>query len=323
MEKILIIHTGGTISMTENQSLGIVVPSDIHPLSENLAYLKQTASIEEDHLFDLPSPHVTPTHMLKLAKHIEMKLKEKPYQGVVVTHGTDTLEETAYFLDLYLTVDAAVVITGAMRSSNEVGADGLYNLIGAVRVAKDPESMNKGVLVVMNDEIHSSAYCIKTSSSSVATFQSPQFGPIGILTKQEVYFYHKWIEREKIHFQTVTKCIPLIKAFAGMDQAFMRAIQTLPIDGLVIEGFGQGNLPPETVAVIEEIVAEGIIVVMVSRSFKGVVQPTYAYPGGGKDLKDKGVIFVKRLSGPKARLKLLALLEAGYHRARIEAILEK
>lgn len=322
MENVLVIHTGGTIAMMDDVTLGTIVSKE-HPLKKYRDELNQLAIIEEDYLFDLPSPHVTPKEMLQLGKHIETRLKEKAYAGIVVTHGTDTLEETAYFLDLYLQTSTPVVITGAMRSSNEVGADGLYNLIGAVRVASEKESMDKGVLVVMNDEIHSSAYCIKTSSSSVATFQSPQFGPVGILTKQEVYFYHKWIEQEKIAFQTVDTYVPLIKAFAGMDERFIVGIAEQPLDGLVIEGFGQGNLPPQTVKTLQSLVEKNIPVVIVSRSFKGVVQPTYGYPGGGRDLKDKGLIFAKRLSGPKARIKLMALLEAGYKYERIEEILER
>lgn len=323
MEKILIVHTGGTIAMSEHSELGTVLSSADHPLKAHFETLKTHANIVEDYLFDLPSPHVTPKHMLKLGQHIKEKVMDDSIKGVVVTHGTDTLEETAYFLDLYLGTDKPVVITGAMRSSNEVGADGLYNMVNAVRVANATDSKFKGVLVVMNDEIHSSAYCIKTSSSNVATFQSPQFGPVGIITKQEVYYYHKWIERERIKFDEITKNVVLIKAFAGMEANFLEKIAELNLDGLVIEGFGQGNLPPEVVPAIKRIIENQVKVVMVSRSFKGVVQPTYGYPGGGRDLKDCGVIFAKRLSGPKARIKLLALLEAGMNFKEIEAILEK
>lgn len=322
MEDVLVIHTGGTIAMMDDVTLGTIVTTE-HPLKQYRHDLNQLATIEEDYLFDLPSPHITPKEMLQLGQHIEARLKERAYAGIVVTHGTDTLEETAYFLDLYLHTATPVVITGAMRSSNEVGADGLYNLIGAIRVASAKDSINKGVLVVMNDEIHSSAYCIKTSSSSVATFQSPQFGPVGIITKQEIYFYHKSLESESISFQTVDKYVPLIKAFAGMGETFINALTSEPLDGLVIEGFGQGNLPPDVVGRLEQLIKQNIPVVIVSRSFKGVVQPTYGYPGGGRDLKSKGFIFAKRLSGPKARIKLMALLEAGYKYQRIEEILER
>ena len=209
-----------------------------------------------------------------------------------------------------------------MRSSNEIGSDGLYNLISAVRVATTNESEEKGVLVVMNDEIHTAAYATKTATSNVATFKSPQYGPIGMLTKQSVYFYHKWISHEKHNIQSITKNVPLIKAYAGMDESFVQAIINTSIDGLVIEGFGQGNLPPGIVAPIEQLIQKNIPVVLVSRSFKGVVQPTYSYPGGGKNLKDLGVLFAKRLTGQKARIKLLMLLESNHPLESMEEKLE-
>ncbi len=150
----------------------------------------------------------------------------------------------------------------------------------------------------------------KFVANNVATFQSPQFGPIGMVTKQEVYFYHKWISYEKFQIEKVTKQVPLLKAYAGMDESFLNAILSMDLDGLVIEAFGQGNLPPVLINNINDLINKNIPVVIVSRSFKGVVQPTYGYKGGGKQLHDMGVIFAKRLSGPKARIKLLMILDA-------------
>lgn len=323
MKKILLIHTGGTIAMAEDQLTGSITPTEVHPMTNQLDQIKSIAEIHEDFLFDLPSPHINPDHMLALGKHIERKIVVERYVGIVITHGTDTLEETAYFLDLYLQAKIPVVITGAMRSSNEVGSDGLYNLLSSIRVASSNEAKDKGVLVVMNDEIHTAAYATKTSTSNVATFQSPQFGPIGILTKQEVYFYHKWVSFEKFEIKTVAKRVPLIKVYAGMDQAFFQAISELPIDGLVIEGFGQGNVPPDLVEPIEQLIEKNIPVVVVSRSFQGNVQPNYGYRGGGKQLKDSGVLFAKRLSGPKARIKLMCLLGANYDFPAMKTLLEQ
>lgn len=322
MTNILLIHTGGTIAMTEDSSTGTVSTGKNHPLASDNEIIRQFAKVEEDYLFHLPSPHITPTHMLELGKHIEKKLSTKAFDGVVITHGTDTLEETAYFLDLFLQTQKPVVITGAMRSSNEVGSDGLYNLISAIRVASTQESAGKGILVVMNDEIHTAAYATKTATSNIATFKSPQFGPIGILTKQTVYFYHKGISVEKYNVESITKQVPLIKAYAGIDEVFFNSILNIPISGLVIEGFGQGNVPPAIVNSIEYLIKREIPVVLVSRSFEGFVQPTYDYPGGGKQLKNLGVLFAKRLSGQKARIKLLLLLESNYSINELESIFE-
>lgn len=307
LKKILILHTGGTISMLENKSTGEVNTTDRHPLTDASDMLGTYADVDEKIIFDLPSPQITPSHMLGLANHIKQTIDL--YDGFVITHGTDTLEETAYFLDLTLQTTKPVVVTGAMRSSNEIGSDALYNLISSLRVAADDQALDKGVLVVMNDEIHSAENVTKTSTSNVATFQSPQYGPIGLITKDSIIF-HRAVLSRKVHVaDKITKKVYLLKAFAGMDGEFLEAVMQANPDGLVIEGLGQGNLPKECVAPIQKMIEAKIPVILVSRSYQGVVQATYGYDGGGKQLKQLGVIFARGLSGPKARIRLLIILE--------------
>lgn len=307
MKKILIIHTGGTISMLENKETGVVNITDKHPLSELSAQYESIANVEELVIFDLPSPQITPEHMLRLANKIKEVIDQ--YDGIVVTHGTDTLEETAYFLDLVLNVEKPVIITGAMRSSNEIGSDALYNLISSLRVASDNEAKNKGALVVMNDEIHTAANVTKTSTSNVATFQSPQFGPIGMVTKDLIIFHHTIIKREVYPVNQISSNVFLLKAYAGMDEKLIEAIHHIHPDGLIIEALGQGNLPAKTMDALQAIIQDNIPIVLVSRCYQGNVQPTYAYEGGGKQLKDLGIIFANGLTGQKARIKLLITLE--------------
>lgn len=307
LKKILILHTGGTISMLENKDTGAVNITKEHPLIALRDQYKTIANVEEQVVFDLPSPHITPKHMLQLANRIKAVLPN--YDGIVITHGTDTLEETAYFLDLIIHTEKPIILTGAMRSSNEIGSDALYNLISSLRVACEEEAKNKGVLVVMNDEIHSAANVTKTSTSNVATFQSPQYGPLGIVTKQMIIFHHNILKREKFKAHQVDANVFLLKAFAGMDGKIMEAIYEAKPDGLVIEAFGQGNLPASTLDTIKKMIADNIPVVIVSRCYQGIVQPTYAYQGGGRRLKELGVIFANGLTGPKARLKLLIALD--------------
>ncbi|WP_091483430.1 asparaginase [Gracilibacillus orientalis] len=306
MKKTLIIHTGGTISMEENQD-GSVVETETHPLSKMEPL--HSFPIEEVNLFHLPSPHITPEHMLELSTFIQKEIATDLYNGIVVTHGTDTLEETSYFIDLCVKTSIPIVFTGAMRSSNEIGSDGLYNLLCALRVASNPKSCNRGVLVVMNDEVHTAQYVTKTSTSNVATFQSPQFGPVGIVTKQDVYFYQKRYHHETIHIQEITKNVLLLKAYAGMSNDLLDSIQPSHIDGLIIEALGQGNVPPVIVPAIKNFIKHDVTVLLVSRCYKGIVQPTYQYEGGGRTLLEDGVIFANHLNGPKARLKLMLLLE--------------
>ncbi|MCF3941662.1 asparaginase [Oceanobacillus alkalisoli] len=307
MKKILIIHTGGTISMLENKETGAVNVTDEHPLTRLQDEYRKFANVDEYVVFDLPSPHITPKHMLTLADCISQSLSK--YDGIVVTHGTDTLEETAYFLDLVIDSEKPIIITGAMRSSNEIGSDALYNLISSIRVASADQAKNKGVLVVMNDEIHTAANVTKTSTSNVATFQSTQYGPIGIVTKEMIIFHRIILKQEYYPVKDVHSNVFLLKAFAGMDENLIHALHMAKPDGLVIEAFGQGNLPGSIVDGLIKIINDNIPVILVSRCYQGTVQPTYAYQGGGRQLKELGVIFANGLTGPKARIKLLLALE--------------
>ena len=248
--------------------------------------------------------------MLGIKNRIEEAVEEG-YDGVVVTHGTDTLEETAYYLELTLDVNLPIVITGAMRSSNEIGADGLANLRSSLVVATDDESADKGVLVVMNDEVHTATYVTKTHTTNVATFQTPTFGPIGLVSKNNVIYFQKLIKKEHYNVSTTEKRVYLLKAYAGMDGELINAVCNLGADGLVIEALGAGNLPPKTVPAIRNCIENNIPVVFVSRAFNGVTQDVYDYEGGGKRFQQDGVIFTTGLSGQKARIKLMILLEAG------------
>ncbi|PAE22309.1 L-asparaginase [Bacillus sp. 7504-2] len=317
-KKILVIHTGGTISMSEDEQTGAVKPNESNPLTKKTEELVAFAHLIIEEPFNLPSPHITPTEMLKIRKLISQRSLTDDIDGVVITHGTDTLEETAYFLDLTIESKIPIVVTGAMRSSNEIGADGLYNLISSIKVAASEEAKGKGVLVVLNDEIHTAENVTKTHTSNIATFQSPQYGPIGIVTKRGVVFHHIPNRTEYYPITNVSKKVVLIKAHAGMDSTLLDAINALPCDGIVIEALGQGNLPPATISGIQALIKNNIPVVFVSRCFNGIAQDTYAYEGGGKQLKEMGVIFSNGLNGQKARLKLLILLATTSERNVIE-----
>ncbi|XXM74151.1 asparaginase [Lysinibacillus sphaericus] len=307
-KNVLVIHTGGTISMMEDKDTGSVIPGRENPLSVQTSMVANLADVRVVEAFHLPSPHITTEHMHEIKRLIEAEYENQEFDGVVITHGTDTLEETAYFLDLTVSLPVSIVVTGAMRSSNEIGADGLYNLISSVRVAADPLSKNKGVLVVLNDEIHSAKNVTKTHTSNVSTFQSPQYGPIGIVTKRGILFHHQPTSYECYKVCDITKKVTLIKAYAGMDSSLLGAIKDLKFDGVVIEALGQGNLPPEAVPGIIELLNSRIPVVLVSRCFNGIAQDVYGYEGGGKQLKEKGVIFSNGLNGQKARIKLMVAL---------------
>ena len=184
MKRILVLHTGGTIAMEEDKETGVVQPGEKNPLLKFIPDLEGDVDLIVEDVFHLPSPHMTPSEMLQLQVIIDERVKQDNIHGVVITHGTDTLEETAYFLDITLEKKIPIVLTGAMRSSNEIGSDGLYNFISAIWTACSDESYDKGVLVVMNDEIHTARYVTKTHTTNVATFRTPTFGPIGTIAKE-------------------------------------------------------------------------------------------------------------------------------------------
>ena len=213
-KNILLIHTGGTISMELNTETGGVILSAANPLAMEIGKIQQFANISEIEAFNLPSPHITPERMLELKEMIVKNTSKENFDGIVITHGTDTLEETAYFLELATDYDIPIVLTGAMRSSNEIGSDGVYNLMSAVRVAANENAHGKGVLVVLNDEIHTATNVTKTHSSSVSTFQSPQYGPIGIVTKSAIHFHHAPLSRiffPSIRFIKKSRCSKLCR----------------------------------------------------------------------------------------------------------------
>ncbi|WP_134683272.1 asparaginase [Brevibacillus migulae] len=308
MKNVLVINTGGTIAMSVDEQEG-VKPVDDQAVHKILPYVQQYADVTMMNYVNLPSPHITPPIMNQLRLKINEEWSKKPYDGIVVTHGTDTLEETAFFLDLTLPITVPIVVTGAMRSSNELGADGPVNLISSVRTAIDPSSHNKGVLVVFNDEIHAARHVTKTHTSNVATFQSPQYGPIGTITKKHVVYHHAPLEREYYPVVHANANVPLLKAVAGMEPAWIQFLLEQPIDGLVIEAFGLGNLPPAILPTLQKLLDKSVPIVLVSRCFNGQVQDVYDYEGGGKKLKQMGMIFSNGLNGQKARLKLMVALE--------------
>ena len=296
--------------MSEDQKTGKVAPTDSNPIGAGGNIFSYIGDLYVEDLYHLASPQITEREMLGIKNRIEEAVKEG-YEGVVVTHGTDTLEETAYYLELTLDINIPVVVTGAMRSSNEIGADGLANLRSSLVVAVDDESRDKGVLVVMNDEVHTATYVTKTHTTNVATFQTPTFGPIGLVSKNNVIYFQKLIKEEHYEVNTTEKKVYLLKAYAGMDEKLINAVCDLGADGLVIEALGAGNLPPKTVSSVRNCIEKNIPVVFVSRAFNGVTQDVYDYEGGGKRFQQDGVIFTTGLSGQKARVKLMILLEAG------------
>ncbi|SHE63111.1 L-asparaginase [Marinitoga hydrogenitolerans DSM 16785] len=309
MGKIAIITTGGTIAMIHDPLLGVVPSEEKNKHLNEIPELRNIAETELIEFTNIPSPHMTPKVMFKLSRFIKKILSRNDIDGAVITHGTDTLEETAYFLDLVLNEKKPIVLTAAMRNWNEPSTDGPANLISSVRVASSKKAINKGILVCLNDEIHSAREVTKTYTSNVATFDSPGYGPLGIVDEDAIIFYRESLLRMHIDAKDVEDKVALIKTYTGDDGSILNVLPDLGFKGVVVEGFGRGNVPPKVADKIEWLVKEkSLPVIVVSRCFKGRVLGVYGYHGGGADLKNKGAILGNEVSGQKARIKLTVAL---------------
>ncbi len=324
MKKIAIIFNGGTISMKVDEKIKAAVPSlSGEEIMQMVTGIQGFAEIESHTFSNLPSPHMTSQLMLELSNLVQKLLDRDDISGVVITHGTDTLEETAYFLDLTLNSDKPVVVTGAMRSSDELGYDGPFNLATSICTAISDSAKNRGVLVCFNSELHSAKEVTKRNSMALNAFSTPNFGPIGIVDNNRVIFYRENSKSTHVKINSTEKDVALIKCVSGMDSKFIDFVIDNGYKGVVIEALGRGNVPPLMVEGIKRAIKKGIPVVMVSRCFEGRVFESFGCLGGGKNLREYGVIFGDVLSGQKARIKLLVAVNHKDNLMKIREIFEK
>lgn len=324
MKKVLIIFTGGTIAMKKDLAMNAAVPAmsgeDILDMTPGI---NKIADIQFLNYSMIPGPHMTPEMMFELSKLIQKKLNEENFDGVVVTHGTDSLEETAYLVDLTSSTSKPIIFVGAMKNSSELGWDGPVNLIAAVYAAASNEANDRGVLVVMNNEIHSAAQVTKTNTHTIDTFKSCDFGPIGFIDNDRAYFYHEYTKRQFITVDYIDSKVDLIKCGCGMDDRLLKFCVDSGSHGIVIEGMGRGNIPPDMVSGVDYALQKNIPVVLVSRCLMGKVLDSYGYHGAGKELTQRGVIMGDNLPGQKARIKLMVALGHTKNVTEIKDIFEK
>lgn len=305
MKRILIVTTGGTIAMKYDKNFGVMPANELIEMLHSFPQLQDVAEIKIHEFTNIPSPYMTPEKIFELGKLVDRMIID--FDGIVITHGTDTLEETSYFLDLMLSTQKPVVLTAAMRSGSELGLDGPRNIVGAVRVASDDNSFARGVLVVMNDEINCARDVVKTDSGKADAFETPLYGLLGIIDPDKVIFYRERIIKEKIITDQIETNIDLIKCVSGMSTHHLEASIRRGVKALVLEAFGRGNVPKSIVPKIVEAIQNKILVVIVTRTYTGRVLPEYGYEGGGRHLTEIGAVLGDDLKGPKMRLKLMLL----------------
>lgn len=324
MKKVAVVFNGGTISMKVDPRLHAAVPSLTgDEIMRMVTGIEKYAEVESYTFSNVPSPFMSPEDMMNLSKYIRNILSRDDISGVVVTHGTDSLEETAYLLDITINSEKPIIVTGAMRSGSELGYDGPANLSASICTAISEEARGRGVLVCFNDELNCASEVTKANSMHLNAFQSPSLGPIGIVDNNEVLFYRNSTKKQYIITDNIETRVDLIKCVSGIDSRMIRFCLEQGDKGIVIEGMGRGNVPPNMVDGIKEAIGKGLPVVLVSRCYEGRVLDTYGYHGGGKELRNLGVIFGDNLPGQKARIKLMLALSTTNDIQKIREIFEK
>ena len=276
--------------------------------------------VETEEWGAFPGPHMTVERMWALRNRIAEHLVRPEVTGVVVTHGTDTLEESAYLVGRSLSAEKPVVFTGAMRTVSDLGWDGPANLLEAVRVAASPEMRGYGVLVVISGQIFAALDATKTNTHLLDAFESPGLGPIGVLDEGELIMHRELPPSPPIIEPSMLATpVDIIFVAAGADERLLDASRSVA-RAVVIAAMGRGNVPPAMVPAIDRWIADDKPVVLTSRTQGGRVGHTYGYPGGGRRLEEIGVIFGGSRRAQQARIDLMLALGAGMSMTAIRSV---
>ncbi|HVO73145.1 MAG TPA: asparaginase [Ignavibacteriaceae bacterium] len=322
-KNILVVFTGGTFSMMIDKETGGAIPRySGSELLEKIPEAEEAANIECYDFGKYPGPHMTPELMFKLANKIQEKIYKKNFSGVIVTHGTDTLEETAYLLDLAVKTEIPIVVIGSMKNSSEPDWDGPRNLMDSISICLNDNFKNLGVLVCLNGEINAASEVTKIFTEEIDSFHSLDFGSLGFVQNGRAVLNRLPRKLEKIATKKINTNVDLLTVYAGMDDKFFKFSAESGTEGIVVEALGVGNVPPPAFDGIKFAVEKKIPVVLVSRCPAGETLDIYSYPGAGKWLHKLGVIFADYLNGQKARIKLMLALGKTKNISELKKIFE-
>lgn len=309
---VAVLSLGGTISSTRSGGPGVAPKLTGEELVEAVPELAGVAEVSAASFRRVPGSELTVDDVVALSEEIGRRL-DGGAAGIVVTQGTDSIEETSFLLDLLVGRDEPVVVTGAMRNPTLPGADGPANLLSAVRVAASEAARGLGTVVVFNDEIHAARYVQKTHASNPATFASPWVGPLGWISEETVRVAVRPTGRRHVALPEGSRDRPVALYTVGLgdDGRSLPELGRLGYEGLVIEAFGGGHVPSGIVGHLEEL-ALTMPVVLASRTRGGeVLRQTYGFAGSEMDLLSRGLISAGVLVSFKARLLLSLLLRTG------------
>jgi L-asparaginase len=314
LPRVIVFSLGGTIASTGDAgpAAGGVVPRlGAAELVGAVPQLRDAAELETVAFRQMPSGDLTAADLAELARAITGRF-DGGADGVVVTQGTDTIEETSFALDLLVPGPRPVVVTGAMRNPTLAGPDGPANLLAAVQVAASPAAAGLGTVVVLNEEIHAARFVRKTHTSSPATFGSPTVGPVGWVVegRPRIALRPPVLNGGRAGAGAVPP-VALLTASLGDDGRLVGELERLGYAGLVLEALGGGHVPGPVVPALADLAAR-LPVVLASRTGGGeVLRETYGFPGSERDLLARGLIPAGFLDGPKARILLGLLLADG------------
>lgn len=316
LPRVLLVSLGGTITMTPGAGGGIAPTLTGADLVAAVPALKDIAEIEAISPFRLPGASLTLSNLRDVALLLGERLAAGDLAGAIVVQGTDTIEETAFVLDLLVAGDKPVVVVGAMRGAGAPGADGPANLLAATVVASSPEARGLGTVVVLNDTIHAACRVQKASTHLPSAFESVGSGPIGYVVENRVRLVARPIRVEPIAIASVRGTVPvaLLTASLGDDGRILPRLPELGYGGLVVEAMGAGHVPDVLVAPLAELAAAMPVVLSTRVASGPVFTRTYDFPGSEMDLLRRGVIHGGEIGGLKARLLLSFLLGAGVAR---------
>lgn len=316
MKKIKLLNLGGTITSVRDPKTGGLRSGSLtgEELIEQSGLGSLNLNLDIENFKSLPSTEISLEDLREVKARIDEIISQGEFEGIVITHGTDTMEETAYMLNLIVDAKIPIVMTGSQRSIKDLGFDGSGNIRDAIIVASDNASQGKGVLLVFNQEILPAKFAFKSNSTGLRGFTAQGTGPLGNVYGGEANYYYDISPNKTLEIldKPFTNKVYLFKMALDYPIDIIEAAIENSCDGIVLEGFGIGAVTPDTQDVLEKAISKGIPVVLTTRSETGGVRALYASKGAGVQLKDLGVIFESEISGVKARLKLIALLNSRF-----------
>lgn len=313
LPNITILATGGTIAgtgATSTTTVGYTAAKvGVEALIDAVPEIKKVANVKGEQIFQIASESMTNDHWLKLAKRVNALLAQPDVDGIVITHGTDTLEETAYFLDLTVKSEKPVVMVGAMRPSTAISADGPVNIYNAVVLAGSKEAEGKGVMIAMNDEISAARDVTKTNTSLTSTFRTPELGVIGYMQNNTPHFYRESLRKHTVKAEFDVSnldklpAVDIVYGYANVNSIALNAFVGAGDKGVVYAAVGDGSLGAGIKPDLIEARKKGVVVVRSSRVGNGIV----ARNGEAND-DELDFVVSDTLNPQKARILLMLAL---------------